>query len=74
MAGYHGIADWRIVDVTSPTTRSCLLALAIFARGITGCLGRCVALSPTEEVVFCGALGAAWMGMLALGFYWLFFP
>ncbi|CAI1213092.1 hypothetical protein [Serratia fonticola] len=33
--------------------------------------GRCVALSPTEEVVFCGALGAAWMGMLALGLYWL---
>ncbi|WP_447870289.1 hypothetical protein [Serratia fonticola] len=36
--------------------------------------GRCVALSPTEEVVFCGALGAAWMGMLALGCYWLLFP
>ncbi|WP_262186617.1 hypothetical protein [Serratia fonticola] len=36
--------------------------------------GRCVALSPTEEMMFCGALGAAWMGMLALGFYWLLFP
>ncbi|QBX68324.1 hypothetical protein [Serratia quinivorans] len=36
--------------------------------------GRRATLTPIEEMVFCSALGAAWVVMLALGLYWLFFP
>lgn len=36
--------------------------------------GRRAALSPTEEVMFCGALGATWMVAVGAGLYWLLFP
>ncbi|MGP3049468.1 hypothetical protein [Serratia ureilytica] len=36
--------------------------------------GRRAELSSVGEVVFCGALGAAWMVTLGAGLYWLLFP
>ncbi|EOV5094264.1 hypothetical protein ACOA8Y_003754 [Serratia marcescens] len=59
----------------SPQSQNALvLLLSLAALVALFNAGRRAELSSVGEVVFCGALGAAWMVTLGAGLYWLLFP